>query len=409
MKLMVSKVGGIKVYQYGESEMSVQNRSDDGSKVGGVDELGNVRRGTTKSIDLGAGTQNCTIKFRSKRLSDDDRIDRVLREKRLISVTDMWHGEMDVFVDSYKRIRGDNKIGQTYWELTLTIQDEAEELSDNFGSQLAGWVSTIETAIYDAIDVIDGGLDGVLSYLGYGGELSYFDRLLDAVKEGYKGIIRGMYSLESLYGGKSNQLSALYHSLGMIVVSGDSLKSFTKTLIHGEGAEKVAERMKTPLTQTEEKVGYNGKDFVLPVFQPKEAKVGDDVGWMSSIQRANYEKDEQAALLCNKVALAVSIKAILTGGFVSEDDFVAFVEMAIELADYGVENEDDRGSIVHCIKGYARTQKYSGIVEYMVDKPKPMMRVCFELYGSLDNLDEMVSVNGVKDNDSVVGSIWVFQ
>jgi hypothetical protein len=105
----------------------------------------------------------------------------------------------------------------------------------------------------------------------------------------------------------------------------------------------------------------------------------------------------------------MEIKQALSEDFGSQQNFETHIEISIERLAYIGYDYEEIVEKQQLLKAYANEQKYRTMKEINVTTTTPLTSIVFDLYGDLDNYDEIEELNNFKDNDMVYGIVKVYE
>lgn len=417
MGLFISKIGGIKVIQAGDSKLDVTHKSEDGGKIGGFG-----HQGSNNTVDLGKGKRINTIKVRVTNNADNEALHNILYLERYTTITDKFRGTTNVYIDKFTMTDSDKHVGLTIYEITYTEQDDGGASLQSFGIRLfsdaLGFISTLTQDIeaissmagltMGAIDELEKGLVSIVDG-AKGIEDPYFEatekaRIKKDIKEGVQEIQASKTRLKSAVEGIINFRTPVRN------IDADRYEKRMKQagakikgLVRGRTAKK------NTLTEHLRKVSNYPISEASYVFKPKigEKYISEDIEYIG-IHSEEYICKKEIAYFLNKVKMIRGIKSILLGGYNSRSDFESEVDDAvIRLHNIG-KREDEIEAVVYNLRAYANMQRYREIIEIEVKEYKPLIDIVYGLYGDTDDYDAIRDMNGFADNDRIIGTVKVY-
>lgn len=412
--LLISKVNEIQVIQVGDSKLNVDNKYEDGSKVGGRLADGTVGNGFNQTVDLGRGKQSHKLSMYTTTRDDTDELFKVFHEERYCTITDKFRGRLKVYVETIEVTDSDTHIGRTVFEITCMVQDEKALPTVNDAVVLANTVSKMEEEIGVMVvrlatmcDTVEMKLDMVT------GKFGFTNSSLELLRTGIMRIIDVKVAAYNAYGSIMSKVNAgkkLFDSIQSIKSVPSGLISLLSDVTNDKNT-KTTLKSYNSVTGRTSAIQSAGKSEVIKIDEPVVrgevlSKVDRDI--LSQFELEQLEGDEYAFQIVNKVKVVRDIKSMLIGGFNSQDDFEQTVNAIIERLDYLDYSVEEISSKAHVVKSFANSQQYRNIIEIDVNKPKPLVAIVYERYGNLDSYESIESINGFKDNDYVKGKVKVF-
>lgn len=405
--LLISKVNNIKVVQVGESKLSIENKSEDGSKVSGSRKIGFVGDTTNKTIDLGAGKKKHTLKLFVLDRGDNDALFKIFYEDRYCSIIDKFKGKIRVYIDSIDITDSDKHVNKTVYDISCTVQDLEKVASVNFKVRLSSVVETMQSELVNDVKLLAASAS---SFEGNDSSLSFVDSSLNILRKGVDSILSvrsGAFNAYATLKARVDTGKRLFESI-------KNLKDFPNQFL--DLISNITDDETTNIVTADKSVSSSiissvQKTQLIPISEPVvrgERLSRVDVSKISQIEIQKLQKDIVASRLVNKIKVIKDIKLILSGGFNSHDDFKATVNSTVERLSHVGYTQDEVSDKVFIVKSFASTQRYKDIIEIDVTKAQPMVRIVFNRYGNLDNYHQIKALNNFKDNDLVAGKIKVF-
>jgi len=401
ISLLISKVNDIQVLQVGESRLSVNNRKADGSKVSAVDKLATrVGRGSTRTIDLGAGPKQHTVTIVVSDRSDNDKLFDVLYNDRNCDITDKFKGKLHVYIDSVDIVDSDAHINQTVYTVNCTEQTLERTPSINYGAKVLTTAMAVKSELLADVSAFSGFIESVESFIDGTGVMQFYDSGLE--------IIHGVIdTVDDIRVGILESASPIIYRVNRaqrIITAVRSIKSFPSQFV-----ELVTDTFGSfTRTSVEKRTrNYKVKKVVVPIVRGKPAsKV--DLRVISGIERDKLEKDQRAAWIANKVTFLEDVDALTTVKFLSDTHFSKVVEATIaKIYEMGYP-EDKVADIVFTIKRFAAEQEWGDIVT-IDGGGRPMVSIVYDRYGNTDKLERILEINAFKDNDNITTKVKVLQ
>ena len=414
INLLVSKVNDIRVIQVGDSKMSVSNKNEDGSKVGGRLADGTVGNGFNQTVDLGRGKQQHTINLYTASRDDTDALFKIFHEERFCTIVDKFKGRLKVYVEEFEVTDSDTHIGRTIFEITCMVQDEEILPSVNTAVALANELSKMEKELESMVVKLAAMCDEAKTKLDMvTGKLSFTTSSLELLRKGVMSIIDVQVAAYNAYGvitNRANTSKRLFDSILNIKSVPSGVSNLLKGVTNGNNI-KTTTKSNNSVTGKANEIQRGGKSEIVEIAEPQIRGIElsrIDRNILSQFELEQLERDEYAYQIVSKVKVIRDMKSMLIGGFNSQDDFEKTVDAVIErlmILDYSIEEASRKA---HIVKMFANEQRYRHIIEIEVSNPKPLMAIVYERYGSLDNYDSIEAINGFKDNDYIQGKVKVF-
>ncbi len=414
INLLVSKVNDIRVIQVGDSKMSVSNKNEDGSKVGGRLADGTVGNGFNQTVDLGRGKQQHTINLYTASRDDTDALFKIFHEERFCTIVDKFKGRLKVYVEEFEVTDSDTHIGRTIFEITCMVQDEEILPSVNTAVALANELSKMEKELESMVVKLAAMCDEAKTKLDMvTGKLSFTNSSLELLRKGVMSIIDVQVAAYNAYGvitNRANTSKRLFDSILNIKSVPSGVSNLLKGVTNGNNI-KTTTKSNNSVTGKANEIQRGGKSEIVEIAEPQIRGIElsrIDRNILSQFELEQLERDEYAYQIVSKVKVIRDMKSMLIGGFNSQDDFEKTVDAVIErlmILDYSIEEASRKA---HIVKMFANEQRYRHIIEIEVSNPKPLMAIVYERYGSLDNYDSIEAINGFKDNDYIQGKVKVF-
>lgn len=406
--LLISKVNGIKVVQVGESKLSIENKSEDGGKVGGARKIGFVGDNINKTIDLGKGKQKHTLKLFVLDRSDNDTLFKVFHEDRYCTIIDKFKGKIKVYIDSIDVTDSDKHINRTVYDISCTVQDLDKAPSVNFTVKLTSTVTGMQGELVNDVSELTSLVGSFESKVN---PLEFVDTSLNILSKGVDSILE----FKSKAFGAYTAIKSKIDTGKRLFESVKNLKDFPDQFL--DLVLNITEDSTTDITVTKTSnsvattIGNVQKTQLIPISEPiirglPSSQV--DVATISQIEVQSLGKDIIASRIVNKIKVIKDIKSMLAGGFNSHEDFESTVGATIERLDYVGYTQDEVSDKVYIIKSFANSQSYKDIIEIDVASGQPLAHLVYSRYGNLDNYSKIQTLNNFKDNDLITGKVKVF-
>ncbi len=392
--LLVSKIDNIEIMQDGDSVLTSQNKSHESTKVV-YDKSAdtNKERGTTKTVDLGKGSEKHNVKFYVLDRNQNDAILHIIRDVRTCIVTDKYKGKLTVYIDRYKITDSDRHFGKTVFEIECTVQDIEYAPTINYTSKLKSQVAEMELEIAEKVnEIVENTISTVETVVDVATDVENFvDDVMNTIQSGINEIVSLQSDVLDAYNGVMSRVNKLKRI-------GETLKNITKF---------PQDFIDLLISTTDDKKSGNA-----PIYETVVRGVGIstiDTDDLSQIEYIDAMKQEKANQLNNLVASTSEIKRALSDDFGSQQTFETHIEIALERLAYIGYDYEEVVEKQQLLKAYANTQKYRSMIEIDVTTTKPLTEIVFNLYGNLDNYDDIEEMNGFKDNDMVYGIVKVYE
>lgn len=412
--LLISKINDIKVMQVGESKLSVSNKYEDGSKVGGRLADGTVGEGFNQTVDLGRGQKKHSLRVYASSKDESDSLFKVLYEERYCEIVDKFKGRIKVYIDSVDVTDSDSHIGRTIFEIDCLEQDEEILPSINSSVVMANEVIKMEKEIVPMVSKFALMCDTVETKLDWAtGKLEFVNSAIEVLRNGVLRVIDVQVNAYNAYReimGKANTTKRLFDSILNLKILPSELSDVLIGVTKQNNTKTTTKSFNAVTGRTTSIQKVQKSEIVeLPEPQIRGVDLSKiDVSELSQFEVEQYERDKYAYQIVSKVKVIRDMRSMLVGGFSSQEDFELTVNATIKRLyelDYSIEEASDKAQVV---KLFANHQQYRDIIEIDVKKPKPLVAIVYDRYGSLDNYESIEAVNNFKENDYVVGKVKVF-
>lgn len=392
--LLISKIDNIEIMQDGDSVLTSENKSHESTKVVfDASAETNKERGTTKTVDLGKGSEKHNLKFYVLDRNENDAILHIIRDVRTCVITDKYKGKLTVYIDRYKITDSDRHFGKTVFEIECTVQDIEYAPTVNYTAKLKSQVVEMELEIAEKVkEIAETEITTIGTIIDIATDaISFIDDVMNIIQSGINEIVSLQSDVLDAYSGVMSRVNKLKRM-------GETLKNITKfpqdfiDLIIG--------------------VTNDRKKTNAPIYETIVRGVGIskiNLDTLSQIEYIDAMRKEKANQLNNLVASTAEIKKALSNDFGSQQTFETHIEIALERLAYIGYSYEEVVDKQQLLKAYANTQKYRSMIEIDVTTTKPLTEIVFNLYGNLDNYDEIEKMNGFKDNDKVYGTVKVYE
>lgn len=391
--LLVSKIDNIEIMQDGDSVLTSQNKSHESTKVV-YDKSADTKkeRGTTKTVDLGKGSEKHNVKFYVLDRNQNDAILHIIRDVRTCIVTDKYKGKLTVYIDRYKITDSDKHFGKTIFEIECTVQDIEYAPTIDYTAKLKSQVEAMEEEIAEKVnDLVENEITAVDTIMDIATNTENFvDDVLNTIQSGINDIVSLQSDALSAYAGVMSRVNKLKRL-------GETLKNITKF---------PQDFIDLLISTTDDKKSENAPIYETVVRGKKLSQV--DESELSQIEYNYAMKQKKSNQLNNLVASTMEIKEALSDDFGSQQNFEQHITIAIERLEYIGYDYEEIVEKQQILKSYANEQKYRSMKEIFISTEKPLTQIVYDLYGNLDNYDDIEEMNGLKDNDIVYGTIKVY-
>ena len=129
---------------------------------------------------------------------------------------------------------------------------------------------------------------------------------------------------------------------------------------------------------------------------------------VSQIEIERVLRESASTTIVNKVKVIRDMNSIIDGGFNSRLDFELTIDAIVERLNHVGYSVEEISEKVHLVKLFANEQSYREIVEIDITISESLVSVVYGRYGNLDNYLSIEAMNGLADNDYVLGKIRVF-
>lgn len=415
--LLISKIDDLDIIQTGTAVLTGTNKSQDGSKVGAAKEVKigfATTSGVNYDIDVGNAKLSHTFEFYLENRIHKDSLHKILFEKKYCVLVDKFKGSMDVFITNVTSIDSDSHVGLTEYRVTCNIQDELPSPVVNFRVKIDELTSIILGGIADD-------LKGVISQVKtaeprfLNSVLKFISEALESLFSALDGVFAALDALDEIVDDLLAIQSVLFEACqkilsypNAILDAIDSVVALKDTVLSG------VDGLGSTITFTKARLSRNSKLFAkkLTYAQPKVRgqNLSDlDIDSLSQFDKESIALQLGGCIIANKVNLVLRLKDIKSGNFNSKIDFDQSVASVLILAEQIGFTTPQVFQIQAAVKGFANEQSYREVVKVVVTEPRPLLRLVFERYGSIDNYSEIEAINGRADNDRVSGEVYFFQ
>lgn len=406
--LLISSVDGIEVIQVGESKLSVTNKSQDAGTVGApkvskkttFSGIGfskspakKVARspGQNKTVDLGKGKQTLSIKIFVSDRADNDALFDILHKQRFCKITDKFKGTIRVYINSVTVIDSDKHVDRTIFEIKASIEDLDRPADTDYTTLASGLADDLkETKIRDSIDSLS--------------KLSPSSPTLERVEAGLSAIVSPDSRDTQSWAEKKAGVSV--HDIktrvnDVVTFPDDLVKLATKISDIPEFSDSKPDESAKPSTAVAK----------MPIFSSTVR--GEPVSNFNEIELSQIEISELiieniVSELLNQVKLLKDIHLALGGGFATRESFDEGVDQILQRLISAGYSSSEIADFTYIIKSFANTQDYPTTIVVNIAVPRPLVRIVYDRYGSLDSYSRIEALNSFKDNDSVSGAVRVF-
>ena len=401
VSLLISKVNDIQVLQIGESRLSVHNRKADGSKVSAVDKLvTTIGRGSTRTIDLGAGAKRYTITIAVSDRNDNDKLFDILYNKRNCNITDKYKGKLNVYVDAVEIVDSDVHINQTLYTVNCTAQSLDRAPSVNYDAKISATVTAVKSELVNDVSAFSEFIESVESFIDGTGVVQFFDSGLEVIH----GVIDTVNDIQVAILDAASEITSRVNKVQRTITAIKNIKNFPSQFV-----DLVTDTFGSFIETNAEKRtrNYKVKKVAVPIVRGKPASQVD-LRVISGIERDKLEKDQRAAWIANKVTFLEDINALTSVKFLSDAHFNKVVGATIAKVYEMGYPEDKVADIVFTIKKFAAEQEWGEIVT-IDGGGRPMVSIVYDRYGNTDKLERILEINAFKDNDNITTGVKVLQ
>jgi len=393
--MLVSKINDINVFQVGESKLSFEHKKTESKKPSkkGGNPLEPASGGSNKTVDLGAGQRKIAVKIYTLNNADSVELFNVLYKKRYCTIVDKFNGKMKVYVDSVEKTDSDAHVGRTVFAINATVQEiEKTPAISAVGKlrsvevELAEQIKAEAYAFAEQVGTVDKITDEITN------EVSFFDAGMKKLEDGLNGILNlSSYPNDFMDGirQKVNRIKALSDTLNRIKTMPNdfvsSMLSFVN-IITIKNVEPIGTK------------ASNGKTYTAK----------SDFSDLSQTETKALKSEISADSLLNVIVLAGEIKQVLEKKYNSEQEFNSQLESAIARLDTTSIDKEKIAEYKMILKAYSNSTKIKRVVDYEVKKETPLTAIVYGIYGSLDYYEDIKKINNLSSNDSVIGTIKVY-
>lgn len=365
--LHISKIDNINIIQDGESTTSAENNEAEYSNP----------RGKNKRKKQNAGEETLAISFKSISDSNTSALRKLMRINKDVTLIDKFKGKFRASIASYSITDSDRNIGITMFSVTFKIKEQDKSAPQNLSSKLTSQSSALSNAvdtsmILDTANLIDSAVASVTEKVSIFEDVSNFATgALNKIGE-YRGKLKGIVdSVASLIHKPAEFKNKILGIIG----------GFVAIYATARGAYEAAKNIKTFFRDITDS---------LSIFKQQEVINSNVIGNTSNIVKA--------AIL---VGLVPSIS------FESMDDVKEAQAVIDETLDAITDNDDLVRSVKNDISNYVQSLDLPNVVEIEVFQ-KPLLMLSYELYGTIDRVDQLKKLNNLIEDDNVSGIIKVF-
>ena len=399
--LLISKIDDIQVVQVGESEISIKHKKCESNKPAekGKNPFEKNEGGENKSIDLGAGAKKFKIKLYTFDKSETNRLFDILYNTRYCTVTDKFFGKIKVYIDGLDVTNSDKHITKTIFSINATVQDIEKLPTVNAEAQLKNTISdfeleleqkalefaetikTVDTTIVD--DIIDATETGI----------KFVDDALQLVEDGLQAVLDSQFMAFDVYNGvmaRVNRIKRIGETLKLIQKLPNDFSKLLKNMTDTQTSKPVE------IFTTKTKKGVVIKNL------------DESLNYLSQLELEKVKKDFSANQLLNLMTAISEMKQALTKEYKSQQEFDEQVEVCIERLEYTTLNYEKVVNAQQILKDYSNQKQIQKLIDYEVKEETPLTQIVFNLYGNLDNYNDLRLLNNLADNDAVIGIIKVY-
>ena len=417
INLLVSKIDDIQIVQVGESKISIRHKKCESKKPAkkGGNPLEEDEGGENVSVDLGAGAKRFSIEAYTFNKADTSRLFNILYNIRYCTITDKFFGKIKVYIDGLEVINSDKHITKTIFSIDGTVQDIEKIPSIDAEAQLKNLVSdfeielvqdaisfaqTIETTATTFIDELTSAIDTGLRFV---------DDALQMVEDGLQKILDAETFIFDVYNGvmaRVNRAKRIGETLKLIIQLPNDFANLIKKMTNTKTFKPIG------IFETKTKSGKIIKNINQIAGVEKSGKIiksTNEIIYLSQIEVEKIKKVLKANQLLNLTTAVGEMKQILTKEYASQQEFDEQVEKCIERLEFTNLSYEKIVNAQQIIKSYSNQKAIQKLIDFNVDKNKPLAQIVFDLYGNLNNYDELRMLNNFADNDDIIGTVKVYE
>lgn len=365
--LHVSKIDNINIIQDGESTISAENNEAEYSNP----------RGKNKRKKQNAGEETISISFKSISDSNTSALRKLMRVNKDVTLIDKFKGKFRASIASYSITDSDRNIGITMFTATFKIKEQDKSAPQNLSSKLISQSAALSAAIdtsmiLETANLIDAAKAAVTEKVSIFEDVSNFATgTLNNIGE-YRGKLKSVI----------DNVAALIHKpaefknqiLGII-------GGFIAIYATARGAYEAAKNIK-----------IFSRDITdsLSIFKQQEVINSNVMNNASNIVKAS-----------------IILSLIPSISFESMDDAKEAQNVVDETIDEITDNDELVKSIKNDLSNYVQSLDLPNVVEIEVFQ-KPLMMLSYELYATIDRVDQLKKLNNLIEDDNVSGIIKVF-
>ena len=401
INLLVSKIDDIQIVQVGESKISIRHKKCESKKPAkkGGNPLEEDEGGENVSVDLGAGAKRFSIEAYTFNKADTSRLFNILYNIRYCTITDKFFGKIKVYIDGLEVINSDKHITKTIFSIDGTVQDIEKIPSIDAEAQLKNLVSdfeielvqdaisfaqTIETTATTFVDELTSAIDTGLRFV---------DDALQMVEDGLQKILDAETFVFDIYNGvmaRVNRAKRIGETLKLIIQLPNDFANLIKKMTNTKTFKPIG------IFETKTKKGVVIKSL-------------SDATYLSHFEFEKVKKDFNANKLLNLTTAVGEMKQILTKEYQSQQEFDYQVEICIKRLEFTNLSYEKIVNAQQIIKSYSNQKAIQKLIDFNIDKNKPLAQIVFDLYGNLNNYDELRMLNNFADNDDIIGTVKVYE
>ena len=208
--LLVSKIDNIEIMQDGDSVLTSENKSHESTKVVfDASAETSKERGTTKTVDLGKGSEKHSLKFYVLDRNQNDAILHIIRDLRTCVITDKYKGKLTVYIDRYKITDSDKHFGKTVFEIECTVQDVEYAPTVNYTAKLKSQVAQMELEIAEKVkEIAENEITTVETIVDVAtGAENFVDDVMNTIQSGINDIVSLQSDVLDAYSGVMSRVN----------------------------------------------------------------------------------------------------------------------------------------------------------------------------------------------------------
>lgn len=418
-QLLISKINDIKIIQVGQSNLSIENESEDGGKFGGR-KIGfaTANAGEEKTIDLGKGKRKHTLRIYAFERSENDALLKIFYGERFCTIVDKFKGKIKVYIDSVDIIDSDKHVNRTIYDISCTVQSAEFSPTVNvdvrLASEIEGMESEIDGMVYEFADMVDSTQTKADTLTG---ALEFVDSALNILRDGINDITNVQVGTLNAYSAVKHRIDTAERLFETIKGLKDFPDDLTK-LLKGETREldtdKKANLGKTQKSEITEIVEPLVNGIRISELETSGTHTPHNVILLlfelgiSQIEIEIILRELASSYIVNKTKVIRDMNSILSGGFNNRSDFELTINAIVERLNHVGYSIEKAFEIVHLVRSFANAQTYREIIEIEIKSSRSLVSIVYNRYGNLDNYPSVEALNSFANNDYVIGKILLF-